>query len=535
MVYDRQGHLVESHKSVPPGVRKLPTGPHRGDIIETPSEGYRDGGFLQKGGARKDEDYNMKRALELGYKPDEDGHYPSVDHETGMLLKSTKHPTVKLEFISQMLSPKRKLVANPTGYFGEYQLQYVDRKQKGGKLEEKSGMSPEEYSKEYDKAVEKYGEDVGLAFDPQTGTFRIGNQMLPTAEVEAKVDRDKSGNPIFKSEMAKDRYYANKNLGEAGGKQMKEVQNAINEARGKFAEDYMMPAIDAVMMATGAGEAVALGRGAAMLGRGALKLGAKGAKNLYKINPFATKSIPSKADHYYRVVPGKAYDDLVESGVVRARSTQAPEGASLLEQMKYRPTSRASFAKGKAMPEYGKGDPRAVVIEAGPREGAWMNRATKKNPVTGKRTPRPSGRHFADFALDPKTGKMTDIPKSDVTNVYRATPHFLKGYEKLPYLKGGVKKDPVVGTGKKPKGSGRRLYTDENPKDTVSIKFATPADARATVSKVKNINKPFARKIQILTVGEQRAKVMGKDEVVSIFKSAKESLRARNKKFLKRK
>ena len=35
------------------------------------------------------------------------------------------------------------------------------------------------------------------------------------------------------------------------------------------------------------------------------------------------------------------------------------------------------------------------------------------------------------------------------------------------------KKDPRVGTGKKPKGSGRRLYTDENPKDTVSIKFAT--------------------------------------------------------------
>ena len=47
-------------------------------------------------------------------------------------------------------------------------------------------------------------------------------------------------------------------------------------------------------------------------------------------------------------------------------------------------------------------------------------------------------------------------------------------------------KDPKVGTGKKPKGSGRRLYTDENPKDTVGIKFATPADARATVAKVKN-------------------------------------------------
>ena len=38
--------------------------------------------------------------------------------------------------------------------------------------------------------------------------------------------------------------------------------------------------------------------------------------------------------------------------------------------------------------------------------------------------------------------------------------------------------DPKKGTGKKPKGSGRRLYTDENPKDTVGIKFATPTDAR---------------------------------------------------------
>ena len=85
--------------------------------------------------------------------------------------------------------------------------------------------------------------------------------------------------------------------------------------------------------------------------------------------------------------------------------------------------------------------------------------------------------------------------------------------------------DPKVGTGKKPKGSGRRLYTDENPRDTVKIKFATPADARATVRKVKNINKPFARKIQILTVMEQRAKVMGKNKVVQIAKKGKDAIR----------
>ena len=88
------------------------------------------------------------------------------------------------------------------------------------------------------------------------------------------------------------------------------------------------------------------------------------------------------------------------------------------------------------------------------------------------------------------------------------------------------KRDPKVGTGKKPKGSDRRLYTDENPKDTVRIKFATAKDARETVAKVRKVNKPYARKIQILTVMEQRAKVMGKTEVVKIAKAAKERLKA---------
>ena len=85
--------------------------------------------------------------------------------------------------------------------------------------------------------------------------------------------------------------------------------------------------------------------------------------------------------------------------------------------------------------------------------------------------------------------------------------------------------DQKVGTGKKQKGSGRRLYTDENPRDTVSIKFATPSDAKKTVAKVKKISKPFARKIQILTVGEQRAKVMGKSKVAAIFKKGKDAIR----------
>jgi hypothetical protein len=90
------------------------------------------------------------------------------------------------------------------------------------------------------------------------------------------------------------------------------------------------------------------------------------------------------------------------------------------------------------------------------------------------------------------------------------------------------RKDPVVGTGKKPKGSDRRLYTDENPKDTVSIKFATVSDARKTIAKVMRINKPYARKIQILTVLEQRARVMGKMEQARLAKQAKLTLKKQN-------
>ena len=93
-----------------------------------------------------------------------------------------------------------------------------------------------------------------------------------------------------------------------------------------------------------------------------------------------------------------------------------------------------------------------------------------------------------------------------------------------------MSKDPLKGTGKKPKGSGRRLYTDENPKDTVSIKYATVADAKATVAKVKRVNKPFARKIQILTVLEQRAKVQGKNRQAQIARAAKEDIRDKHKK-----
>ena len=66
--------------------------------------------------------------------------------------------------------------------------------------------------------------------------------------------------------------------------------------------------------------------------------------------------------------------------------------------------------------------------------------------------------------------------------------------------------DPKVGTGKKPKGSGRRLYTDENPKDTVSIKFSTRQDIVDTLSKKSFKSKSHARQSQIINLIHQRVR-----------------------------
>ena len=67
-------------------------------------------------------------------------------------------------------------------------------------------------------------------------------------------------------------------------------------------------------------------------------------------------------------------------------------------------------------------------------------------------------------------------------------------------------KDPKVGTGKKPKGSSRRLYTDENPKDTVRVKFSTVQDIRDTLSKASFKSKSHKRQSQIINLIHQRVR-----------------------------
>ena len=66
--------------------------------------------------------------------------------------------------------------------------------------------------------------------------------------------------------------------------------------------------------------------------------------------------------------------------------------------------------------------------------------------------------------------------------------------------------DPKKGTGKKPKGSGRRLYTDEDPKDTVGIKFSTRQDIVDTLNKKSFKAKSHARQSQIINLIHQRVR-----------------------------
>ncbi len=75
-----------------------------------------------------------------------------------------------------------------------------------------------------------------------------------------------------------------------------------------------------------------------------------------------------------------------------------------------------------------------------------------------------------------------------------------------PRLAVKEKKDPKKGTGKKPKGSGRRLYTDEDPKDTVGVKFSSRQDIIDTLNKKSFKAKSHARQSQIINLIHQRVR-----------------------------
>ena len=98
--------------------------------------------------------------------------------------------------------------------------------------------------------------------------------------------------------------------------------------------------------------------------------------------------------------------------------------------------------------------------------------------------------------------------------------------------------DPKKGTGKKPKGSSRRLYTDEDPSDTVKVKFSTRQDIVDTLNKTSFKNKSHARQSQVINLIHQRVRAalgrtkdpLKKAKLKSAFKYIKKRKEASKKK-----
>ena len=64
------------------------------------------------------------------------------------------------------------------------------------------------------------------------------------------------------------------------------------------------------------------------------------------------------------------------------------------------------------------------------------------------------------------------------------------------------------------------LYTDADPSNTIpGLKFATVADAEASVSKIKKSGKKHAHKVQAAVAMEQRAKAAGKKSAAGVYRS----------------
>jgi hypothetical protein len=107
------------------------------------------------------------------------------------------------------------------------------------------------------------------------------------------------------------------------------------------------------------------------------------------------------------------------------------------------------------------------------------------------------------------------LKNQDKTGFFSLIPDSLSNEEKnevynilSPSIEEGRKKkrDPKTGTGKKPERSGRRLYTDEDPKDTVGIKFRTKEDVVDTLNKKSFKAKSHARQSQIINLIHQRVR-----------------------------
>jgi hypothetical protein len=163
----------------------------------------------------------------------------------------------------------------------------------------------------------------------------------------------------------------------------------------------------------------------------------------------------------------------------------------------------------------------------------WGNKSKKKNEIkdrdketfnskgydkkTGAYGPRGSEEYSTASARDKKVKSQKESNEKKKSNLEERCQKGYKTHETRKTkkmfgrtyrncVKAEEGNDPKKGTGKKPKGSGRRLYTDENPRDTVSVKFSTVEDIRDTFSKESFKSKSHKRQSQIINLVHQRVR-----------------------------
>ena len=151
---------------------------------------------------------------------------------------------------------------------------------------------------------------------------------------------------------------------------------------------------------------------------------------------------------------------------------------------------------------------KSKIEEAGKCQKGYKTHKTRKTKTMYGRTYRncvkaeaqeefPDKVHAKARYIQDQEGKSKDQAYAIAINMYE---------------KGDLKEaDPKKGTGKKPKGSGRRLYTDEDPSDTVSVKFSTVQDVKDTFSKASFKAKSHKRQSQIINLVHQRARAAYKN------------------------
>ena len=133
--------------------------------------------------------------------------------------------------------------------------------------------------------------------------------------------------------------------------------------------------------------------------------------------------------------------------------------------------------------------------------------------------------------IKPKSDKDDEPKSTDVDEAKKCWPGYEKKGTKMMFGKrvnNCVKKEELELEGKRiPRKKGQPanskkhsdLYTDENPKGTIQgLKFATVADAEASVRKIKSSGKKHAHKIQAAVAMEQRAKAAGKTTAAGVYR-----------------